>query len=319
VQEGSTPDASGQDARVEGSSDAGAESTTSIEGGSDGGAGVAFCDATYGALRVAFEGCCTSGDTTTDQYKFIDAIYVALTQTCEKQLASAIGGGRVTFDPTAAAACEQAFQQTVAAGVCWGNIDTNQPGPPQYALPACAGVVTGLQTAGSPCAVDFECKDGLACVGWTGAGDGHCALPGDAGASCEQSPDASSALDIDYGFGTHPSCTPGAYCVTPTCKAQAAPGAACSSDQACQGGGDCHLGKCGDAGPTSDGGGCDTRADCQQGLYCAPGDGGALPGSCQSRLPAGGQCTATGDECKGICVVPDGGKTGICTAVCGSG
>ena len=302
------------------STDPGAQETGAVaEGGADGGEGVAFCDATYGALRVAFEGCCTSGDTTTNQYKFIDAIYVALTQTCESQLASALSRGRVTFDAAAAATCEQAFQQTIAAGVCWGNIDTNQPGPPEYASPSCAGVVQGLQGAGALCAVDFECQDGLACVGWTGTGDGHCAPPGDAGAPCEQSPDASSALDIDYGFGTHASCNAGAYCVTPLCKAQAAPGAGCSTDQACAGGGDCHLGKCGDAGPASDGGGCDTKADCQQGLYCATSDGGAGPGSCLPRLPAGGQCTASGDQCKGICVVPDGGVTGICTAVCGSG
>src|SRR5580698_6033684 len=108
----------------------------------DGGAGVAFCDQTYGALRIAFEGCCTTGDTLTDQYKFIDAIYVALTQDCEARLSSAIAKGRVTFDPTAAQACVTSFQQTIAAGVCWGNISTNQPAAPPYGSSACSGVVT---------------------------------------------------------------------------------------------------------------------------------------------------------------------------------
>ncbi|MGH7294440.1 MAG: hypothetical protein ACRELB_05895, partial [Polyangiaceae bacterium] len=176
-----------------------------------------------------------------------------------------------------------------------------------------------LQAAGAPCAVDFECQDGLACVGWTGASDGHCAPPGDAGAACEQSPDASSALDIDYGFGSHPPCAAGAYCATPLCKSQGASGTACSTDTSCLSGTDCHLGKCSAVGPAADGGTCDTKADCQQGLYCAQGDGGALPGQCLPRLPAGGACTATGDECKGLCVLGDGGKSGICTALCGSG
>ncbi|HEY5241141.1 MAG TPA: hypothetical protein VIJ22_06745, partial [Polyangiaceae bacterium] len=190
----------GEASAVDGPTEGGA-----VEGGVvDGGAGVAFCDQTYGALRVAFEGCCTSGDTTTDQYKFIDAIYVALTGDCEARLSSAIAKGRVTFDPTAAAACVTSFQQTIAGGVCWGNIDTNQPGAAEYGSSACTGVVTGLQAAGKPCAIDLECVSGLTCVGWTGSTDGTCAMPGAAGQPCEQAPDAGSALDLDYGFGSHP-------------------------------------------------------------------------------------------------------------------
>ena len=285
----------------------------------DGGAGVAFCDQTYGALRVAFEGCCTSGDVTTDQYKFIDAIYVALTGDCESRLSSAIAKGRVTFDPTAAQACVTSFQQIIAAGVCWGNIDTNQPGAAEYASSACTGVVTGLQAAGKPCAIDLECADGLACVGWTGSTDGTCTTPGAAGKPCEQAADAGSALDLDYGFGSHPPCAVGAYCVTPTCKAQGAAGAACTEDQACMTGMTCHLGHCAAAGPSADGGTCDTKVDCVQGLYCALGDGGATPGACLPREVAGGPCTSSGDQCKGICVSPDGGAGGVCTAVCGSG
>ncbi len=291
-----------------------------VDGGAvDGGAGVAFCDQTYGALRVAFEGCCTSGDTTTDQYKFIDAIYVALTGDCEARLSSAIAKGRVTFDPAAAAACVTSFQQTIAGGVCWGNIDTNQPGGAEYGSSACTGVVTGLQAAGKPCAIDLECASGLTCVGWTGSTDGTCAMPGVAGQPCEQAADAGSALDLDYGFGSHPPCAAGAYCVTPTCKAQGASGAACTEDSACVAGMTCHLGRCAAAGPSTDGGACDTKVDCVQGTYCALGDGGAVPGVCAPREGQGGSCTSSGDQCKGICVAPDGGVGGVCTAVCGSG
>jgi hypothetical protein len=285
----------------------------------DGGAGVAFCDQTYGALRIAFEGCCTTGDTLTDQYKFIDAIYVALTQDCEARLSSAIAKGRVTFDPTAAQSCVASYQQIIAAGVCWGNISTNQPAAPPYGSSACSGVVTGLQAAGAPCAVDLECQNGLTCVGWTGSTDGQCKTPGAAGAACEQAADAGSALDLDYGFGNHPPCAAGAYCVTPTCKTQGASGAACTEDQACATGLTCYLGKCAAMGPAGDGGACDTTVDCVQGLYCATGDGGATPGACMPREIAGGACTTTGDQCKGLCVSPDGGVAGVCATLCGSG
>ncbi|HEY3820718.1 MAG TPA: Dickkopf N-terminal cysteine-rich domain-containing protein [Polyangiaceae bacterium] len=285
----------------------------------DGGAGVAFCDQTYGAVRVAFEGCCTSGDTTTDQYKFIDAIYAALTSDCEARLSSAIAKGRVTFDPVAAQACVASFQQTIAAGVCWGNIDTNQSGPAEYGSSACSDVVTGLQAAGKPCAIDLECVSGLTCVGWTGSTDGTCTTPGAAGKPCEQAADAGSALYIDYGFGSHPSCAAGAYCVAQKCQAQAASGAACTEDAECMTGMICHLGHCAAAGPSADGGACDTKVDCVQGFYCALGDGGATPGICLPREGQGGGCTTSGDQCKGICVSADGGLGGVCTAVCGSG
>jgi len=327
---GTTPLPEGTDASIEAAVDAGGGDVAPDTGPTpdapstetaavDGGAGVAFCDATYGAVRVAFEGCCTSGDTTTNEYKFIDAIYAILTQDCESRLSSAIANGRVTFDPTAAQACVTSFQQTIAAGVCWGNIDTNQAGPPEYGSSACTGVVTGLQAAGKPCAVDLECASGLTCVGWTGSTDGACSTPGAAGKPCEQASDAGSALYLDYGFGSHPPCAAGAYCVTPTCQAQGGAGAACTQDAACPTGMTCHLGHCAAAGPSTDGGACDTKGDCQQGLYCATGDGGAVPGSCLPREIAGGPCTTNGDQCKGLCVSPDGGAGGVCTALCGSG
>ncbi len=282
------------------------------------GAGVAFCDATYGELRVAFEGCCSSADTSQNDYKFIDAIYAAVTTDCENAVSSAIAKGRVTFDATGAGACVAAFQQRVSQGNCWGQIDLNQPGPPIFGASACQGVITGLQPAGAPCAVDFECQSGLTCVGWTGATDGTCAMPGSAGAPCEQAPDAGSALYLDWGFGDHPSCAAGAYCVTPTCQAQVAPGAPCTSDTACASPMVCLLGACSAGGPSNDGGPCDSKSDCQEGLYCAPSDGGAA-GACTPREPLGAGCSGGSDQCRGLCVVPDGGSTGVCTAFCGSG
>jgi hypothetical protein len=179
--------------------------------------------------------------------------------------------------------------------------------------------VTGLQAAGAPCATDFECANGLTCVGWTGGTDGTCASPGDAGGRCEQAPDAGSALYIDYGFGDHPPCSASAYCSTPTCVAQGGAGASCTNSTSCASGLLCILGKCSSAGLSDGGSPCAAKLDCDPGLYCHAGDGGASPGTCTPRVPLGGACTSTGDECKGLCAVPDGGKTGVCAAFCGSG
>lgn len=280
----------------------------------DGGAGVAFCDATYGVLRTAFEGCCPSGDTTTNDYIFIDAIMGAVLQTCEGELSSAIGRGRVRFDAAAAQTCEASFRQTVAQGECWPQIDMNQPAAPVFSASACAGVVTGLQKAGAPCAVDFECAEGLTCVGWAQGVDGQCTMPGGPGAACERAADAGAGLYVDWGLGMHPSCAAGATCSGSVCAAQGGSGASCTTDDACTSGLTCHLGKCGTTGPATTGGACQNKSDCQEGLYCDP-----TGSTCQPRDAAGAACTSGSDACKGYCAVPDGGSAGVCTAVCGSG
>jgi hypothetical protein len=280
----------------------------------DGGAGVAFCDATYGVRKTGFEGCCASGDTTTNDYIFIDAIFRIILQACESELASAIARGRVRFDSNAAQTCEASFRQTVSQGVCWPQIDTNQPGGPVFGANACTGVVSGLQAAGAPCAVDFECADGLTCVGWAEGTDGTCAMPGGAGSPCERAADAGAGLYVDWGLGMHPSCASGAYCSGSACVAQGGSGASCTSNGACTTGLTCHVGKCGTTGPAAAGGACQNKSDCQEGLYCDPSGN-----TCQLRAPAGGACTANSDVCRGFCAVPDSGTNGVCTAVCGSG
>lgn len=280
----------------------------------DGGAGVAFCDATYGVLKAGFEGCCASGDRTTNDYIFIDTIFGIVLQTCESELASAIARGRVRFDANAAQACEASFRQTVAQGECWPQIDTNAPGKPVFAASACSGVVTGLQGAGAPCAVDFECADGLTCVGWAQGADGTCTMPGAAGAACERAADAGAGLYVEWGLGMHPSCAPGAYCSGSACVAQGGSGAGCTSNDACTSGLTCHTGTCGATGAAAAGGACKSKSDCQEGLYCDPSGN-----TCQPREPAGGGCSSGSDVCKGYCAVPDGGSSGVCTAVCGSG
>jgi len=300
---------------------AGQDSPSSADGpsndapsASDGGAGVAFCDATYGARKTAFEGCCPSGDTTTNDYIFVDAVLGIILQACESYLSNAIEHGRVRFDANAAQACEASFRQTISQGVCWPQIDTNQPGGPTFGASACTGVVTGLQGAGAPCAVDFECVDGLTCVGWAQGADGTCTMPGGPGAACERAADAGAGLYVDWGFGMHPSCASGAYCSGPKCVAQGGSGATCTTDDACTSGLTCHVGKCGTTGPAATGGACQGKSDCQEGLWCDTSGN-----TCQPRSVAGGACTSNSDVCKGFCAVPDGGTSGVCTSVCGSG
>jgi hypothetical protein len=308
--ESGTPDAGGHDA------------VTSTDGPTpdapatapDGGAGVAFCDATYGVLKTGFEGCCASGDTTTNDYIFIDAIFRIILQACENELASAISRGRVRFDSGAAQSCEASFRQTVAQGECWPQIDTNHPGSPVFGASACTGVVTGLQAAGAPCAVDFECAGGLTCVGWAQGADGTCTMPGGPGSPCERAADAGAGLYVDWGLGTHPSCASGAYCSGSACVAQGGSGAACTANETCTTGLTCHVGTCGTTAPAAAGGACQNKSDCLEGLYCDPSGN-----TCQPRAPAGGACTSGSDVCKGYCAVTDGGSSGVCTAVCGSG
>lgn len=280
----------------------------------DGGDGAAFCDATYGVVKAGFEGCCASGDTTTDDYVFIDTIFGIVLKACEDDLTSAIERGRVRYDASAAQACEASFRQTVSQGECWPQIDTNGPGKPIFGASACTGVVTGLQGAGAPCAVDFECADGLTCVGWAQGVDGACTMPGGPGAACERAADAGAGLYVEWGLGTHPSCAEGAYCPGSACVAQSGSGGSCTSNDACTSGLTCHLGTCGTAGPAASGGACKSKSDCQEGLYCDPSGN-----TCQPRAPAGGACPSGSDVCKGYCAVPDGGSNGVCSAVCGSG
>ncbi|HEY8041213.1 MAG TPA: hypothetical protein VIF15_15510 [Polyangiaceae bacterium] len=299
--------------------DTGADATGTPEGSvDDGGAGAAFCVATYGALRTAFDGCCTAADKTTQPYQLIDGFLQLAIQTCEKQMSSAIARGRVTFDFNAAQSCEGALQGFIAGGVCWNAIDTNQSGKGIFSSSPCNTVVTGRQGQGQPCAVDFECQDSLTCVGWTNASDGLCETPGAAGAACGAAPDAGTTITIDYGFGAHPACATGAFCAGLSCAAQRAGGAACAVDAECLSG-TCRVGQCGTGAPSAQNGPCADKHDCQNGLYCAPGDGGTTPGTCQPREAASGACTASGNQCKGTCVVPDGGSAGTCAAICGSG
>ena len=309
-------DGSNMDTSVDSGSDGGTESAADT--GSDATSGTSFCDGTIGVLVAAFESCCSAQDKATQEFMSLDMVLQEFKGTCEMQLQASVTKARVTIDGTAASQCEQAVQMLAANGFCWSALDNNKQSSPIFGSAPCNGVVAGLVDAGQPCAQSYECKDGLTCVGWSPSADGVCQAPGAAGSACSYAADAGAIIPFDYGFGNHPDCAAGNFCSGSTCKAQGASGANCGLDTECVTGLTCHLGKCGSGTPSGMGGPCVDAFDCQSGLYCAPGDGGAQ-GTCQMREAAGGACTQSGNECKGYCAPPDSGTTGTCAAICGSG
>lgn len=285
----------------------------------DAGAAASFCNATDGYATTAFEACCTSADKSAQEYQFVDGVLRYGTQLCGQQLSASIAKGRITFDASAAQSCASAVQQAIGPKLCWDKILTNRSGRSLFSSPPCSTVVTGLQAQGSACAQDYECKDGLTCVGWTSGSDGACQSPPAVGQPCGAGPtDGGGTFSIDYGFGSHPPCASGAYCAGGTCAAQGASGASCAGDLECQPGLTCHNGQCGTGGPSPQNGACLYKQDCQEGLFCAAQDAGSI-GTCQPRETTGGACTQFGDQCKGACAAPDGSAVGQCAAICGSG
>jgi hypothetical protein len=319
-------DDSGSDASVEvgpdvqaddGSADGSAGDSAAASDGGDGGLdATGFCQGTYGVLRKAFESCCSAADITNPTYPLYDQLLGGAEQLCATQLAKSVGDGRATFNVGDAQSCVALVKQLASGGsVCWPTLTSNQSSGATFGTPPCNGVVTGLQAQGQPCAQDYECQNGLTCVGWTTSADGTCQQPPARGAACGGG--QSTGITVDYGFGSHPQCASGSYC-NKTCLAQAAGGQACTTNAECQAGLVCRQGKCGTATPSGPSGPCVQKSDCQNGLYCEPGDGGAS-GTCQTRQDAGAACTQTGDQCKGVCDVPDSGVSGTCAAICGSG
>jgi hypothetical protein len=306
----------------------GADSTQSGDGGgppSDSGpinAGslAAFCDGVYGTVTRTFEGCCNAQDQTTFQFKLADALLKVLLGLCETELPTSLSQGRIQYDVGNGSACVAAVQQAYAGYTCNGSFPSST-----VSTTACGAAIVGLQAAGAPCADDYECQDGLTCVGYVhqkaGSVDGVCSQPPASGQTCGPGKaDGGGTTIVHWNFGAHPQCATGSYCPSSgTCAAQAGSGGNCAADNECVSGLTCHMDKCGTTGPAAAGGACLSEKDCQAGLYCGRVDGGA--NACTPKLPAGSPCTgALGSTCKGVCDVPDGGgNNGTCATFCGSG
>lgn len=280
---------------------------------------VAFCNDSFGGYLTDLASCCSATDMQSSGYGLVAGFTALGQQQCGQQIPASVIAGRATFDPNAFAACEQQLK-TMYAGECWPQLVTNHsPTSGPFATSACRNVVTGLQHAGQPCANDYECTDGLACVGETTTNDGVCQAPGAIGATCGEG-NCAGNCPSDWGFGNHPQCGAGAYCFG-TCQALAMAGQSCLGEGSCVSGYVCVV-----TGPQSScktsyspqGTECQTTQDCQDGLWCDTSVEAGGYGYCEPKGAAGASCTNS-YACKGYCNVPDGGSAGTCAAICGSG
>lgn len=302
-----------------GASEASPDSATSAEGGdplvSPKATAADYCESTLGRFVAGFGKCCTPDDQQTDQYKLQVGLFALAEKSCAPRLEASLASGRVGYDATAAQACYPAYQQAVDSIPCGGNVPTFLP----EALASCAKVFTGRVAEAGACRGDYECLDGLTCVGFTTGSDGTCKRPPALNEACgEAQGDAGGQLDVHvrFGFGKHPKCSTGTYCFNRTCRAEAQPGGACSSDDQCPDDLKCRQAVCSNA-PVEDlGGPCKSHSDCKAPLFCEQPSFGAA-GTCQPKKAAGEPC-GTFALCKGRCDRVDGGTSGTCKAYCGS-
>lgn len=285
----------------------------------------AFCKNTLGLYAPRYEECCDP-TVAPKQNTFDRGLLAALLPFCTTSLGKSVESGRVTFVPAAAATCEANVRAEIDARTCPEVLHTPSNQEPKSIFKDAAGcseMLVGRQPADAPCANDYECLDGLTCIGWTSTTDGTCKAPPGEGALCGYAlPDGGGFIElVRWGFGTHPRCAAGFYCQSTalqqgTCQPSKIAGETCGSDDECADGLRCHVGQCGTGQPVPAGAPCERKSDCQDRLYCKSVDGGRV---CAPRGVAGTPCTsALGSECEGACVIPDGGGGGSCVSYCGS-
>jgi hypothetical protein len=276
----------------------------------------AFCNDTMTGLLADINACCSSADQQTGAYGTYLGLFSTVQQTCVSQFSASVAAGRAKFDSSAVPGCEQAIQAEYGPKLCWAQLTTGHNPGTLFSESACDGVMVGQQASGEPCAQDYECQSGLACVGETMSQDGHCQPPGMSGQTC--GPGSCSSFCItDWGLGTHPACAAGLFC-NGTCQPLYTNGQSCFGGIfSCASPDVCTDGTCaatfGGAGAP-----CQQWVDCQDGFYCAQAADGGAGRTCAAKGAAGAPCSEA-DACLGYCSIPDGGTTGTCVALCGSG
>ena len=286
------------------------------------GMGTTFCDETLGAIRKDITNCCAAaevGSLTLDLYKNIGT-YVTK---CEQSLERSISMHRTAPDSQSYQACINGFNAVFGAdaGAC-GGLD-------QFRLedvlsPACAQAFIGKGQVNDPCAGDFDCAAGNACIGYTDTQDGKCLALAPQNGTCGLGP-GSGTVATDFVIPPMNSCSSGLYCSGGNCQPLISlPDAGCSTDVSCEQGKciDQHCNTPGVPGPRLGVGGyCHTSDDCNTGLFCdqsraLPTDGGATPGSTGICEPSkansqscGGVNASVEHECLGTC-------SGTCQRIC---
>lgn len=284
----------------------------------------AFCEETLGLYAPKFEQCCDATDAP-KLYAFDHTLLKGVAAACTTSLGKSVESGRATFAPEAAATCQTNVRAEIEERTCPEvlHAPSNQSSKSIFkGAEGCSDAIVGHQGADAPCSNDYECADGLTCIGWTSTSDGACKTPPGEGDLCGYAiPDAGGFVElVRWGFGTHSRCAAGLYCASTalqqgTCRASKAADDTCDSDDECAEGLRCQFGTCGTAGPVPADAPCKRNSDCQDRLYCKSGDGGR---TCAPREVAGTPCSgALSSECQGACVEPDGGSA-TCVAFCGS-
>ena len=270
------------------------------------------CSATWGQYVTSFESCCSAADRDTTSYAQIVA---GASGWCEAYLQASLSKGRVRVDADRLATCAGDVSGYLAAHPgCWPTPNRYPHPPTAMASASCRAAVVGLVAETESCRVDYECADGLTCVGWTNDSDGTCKRPPSIGESCAYGlPDAAtfSITSYVFPFGAHPGCAIGAYCDR-TCKPLGAASDACLQGNACAVGLVCVEQRCTASGFTAEGGACLANSDCVDRTYCARA---AMEpaGRCTAKRSAGAAC-ANKSECLGLCDA----ASGTCAAFCGA-
>jgi len=285
-----------------------------------------LCKATYGTIHDSYDACCTATDRASLRYQIVFGQLAVIKESCTPQLEASAAAGRIALDDAALQSCTNAFATFFAGGACGKDLS---PVLDVNAVPGCNAAVAGKQALGKPCLRDYECENGLTCVGFAGPSDGVCTKSppiGDAcGAGKADGGGAGADAVVDFAFGEHPKCAMGATCNRSTrrCVASLEANEPCSDSEQCKSGLACLLGSCSAGTPAAAGGACRSNKDCNgTALFCELAAAGTT-GKCASRKPAGAPCTAAGalggSSCSGQCVAPDGGAAAQCVSFCGSG
>lgn len=267
--------------------------------------GTKFCARTIGATISATEACCNPAEKEIREYKTLIEAAKYLNTACGTSLDGSIGSGRVGYDSVAAEACFAAFDAAFDNDVC--QQDRLSALELMRAIP-CRDAFVGKQAIGEPCAVPYECQNGLACVA-SGEDEGTCQSPPAVGKPCG-SPQNNV---LNLRFGSHRSCALGSHC-DPGIAACAAPTSGeCDFDADCADGKLCILDQCSPRGSVGDN--CESPAQCNSGLFCDIVVGTSA-GKCAVKKAAGAPCAQGFSECKGIC--PETDAAASCEAFCGS-
>lgn len=281
----------------------------------------AFCGGTYAKLHDAYEACCSASDRETVRYKVVFTQLDAIKASCTPQLQA--GVGRLLVDDAALASCTEAFTSFFEGGGCGKNLG---PVLDMKIVPGCDLAIAGRQGVDEACLRDYECQDGLTCIGFAGLSEGKCKPPPAIGAACGAGKgDGGADVVVAFAFGDHPTCATGAYCSRSTsrCVAAVEAGGACTDVEECAGGLHCVLGACTTDERSGAGGPCRANKDCSDTTLFCEGATSSKTGTCAAKRPQGSACTASGalggSSCMGQCVAPAGDASAVCASFCGSG